>query len=212
MRTGLLSGSFPRWALTPSESGSTFPSEAVQYAEAGTLTHERTHPPEAPEPRCGSPGAPPQPRARAHLQHELTLISPHEDELSREPVTSAAAAHQEPGGGAHLGTGEACPALGGEGSSEQGSPAWARAPGHPKDRHRSCPDEVRAPSRHHRGGRFQQCWAPGQPLTECARPLWTLPRLRSPGPPLHSRSTHSLFSLSGCQRLGAWGASHTACV
>lgn len=193
MWTGLLSGTFPRWAPTPSESGSTFPSETVQYAEAGTLTHE------CPAVGPGRPppqGSRPSPGAHTHLQHELTLISPHEDELSGEPVASAAAAHQEPGGGAHLGTGEACQALGGEGSSEQGSPAWARAPGHPKDRHRSCPDEVQAPSRHHRSGRFQKCWAPGQPLTECACPLWTPPRLRSPSPPLHSRSTHSLFSLS----------------
>lgn len=134
MWTGLLSGTFPRWAPTPSESGSTFPSETVQYAEAGTLTHE------CPAVGPGRPppqGPRPSPGAHTHLQHELTLISPHKDELSGEPVASAAAAHQEPGGGAHLGTGEACPALGGEGSSEQGSPAWARAPGHPKDQHRS---------------------------------------------------------------------------
>ena len=129
MWTDLLSGTLPRWAPTPSESDSTFPSETVQYAKAGTLTHECTQPPEAPEPRWKRPGllprgpaasgaapscpAPrPGPGARTHLQHELTLVAPHEDELSGQPVASATAAHQEPGGDAHLGTGEACPALG----------------------------------------------------------------------------------------------------
>lgn len=50
--------------------------------------------------------------AHAHLQHKLTLITPHEDELPRQPVAGAAAAHQEPGGDAHLGAEEARQAWG----------------------------------------------------------------------------------------------------
>lgn len=55
-----------------------------------------------------------------HLQHELTVIPPHEDELSGQPVPRAAAAHQEPGGDTHLGTGQARLALQGKESSEWG--------------------------------------------------------------------------------------------
>lgn len=61
-------------------------------------------------------------RVPTHLQHELTLVSPHEDELSREPVAGAAAAHQEPRGDAHLGAQEARPALGVGGVIREGAP------------------------------------------------------------------------------------------
>lgn len=66
------------------------------------------------------PAPPLSPRgAHTHLQHELTLVTPHKDELSREPVAGAAAAHQEPGGDAHLGAREARQALRGKGLSER---------------------------------------------------------------------------------------------
>lgn len=89
-----------------------------------------------------------------HLQHELTLITPHEDELSGEPVAGATAAHQEPGGDTHLGAGEARVALEGEESSEQGSPAWAWAPWTHSTPSTHLAPEVQVPSRHHCSGGF----------------------------------------------------------
>lgn len=74
-----------------------------------------------PPPRAAPP-APASAGAHTHLQHELTLVSPHEDELSREPVAGAAAAHQEPRGDAHLGAHEARLALGVGGVIREGAP------------------------------------------------------------------------------------------
>lgn len=93
------------------------------------LSPPKTHGPAVgPEP-MGRPRPPPRAaplprpaRVPTHLQHELTLVSPHEDELSREPVAGAAAAHQEPRGDTHLGAQEARPALGVGGVIREGAP------------------------------------------------------------------------------------------
>lgn len=38
----------------------------------------------------------------SHLQHELAVVPPHEDHLTRQAMAGAAAAHQEPGSETHL--------------------------------------------------------------------------------------------------------------
>ena len=90
--------------------------------------------------RAGSPCPLPRPaRVPTHLQHELTLVPPHEDELSGEPVAGAAAAHQEPRGDAHLGAHEARPALGVGGVVREGILGLGPGPWAPQRPRRAWP-------------------------------------------------------------------------
>lgn len=142
-----------------------------------------------------------------HLQHELTLVPPHEDELSGQPVAGAAAAHQEPGSDAHLGAGEAAGPWG-EGVVRAGPPS----PG-PPDTPEAGPDPA-SPGFWHLHGTSAVATSRNDGIQASPSPRGPVP----PGPLLGSWSDLILWAhmrpplSSGCQGLGAWGTGHTVCM
>lgn len=129
-------------------------------------------------------------RCPAHLQHELAVLTPHEDELSREPVAGAAAAHQEPGGDAHLGA-----ALRGGWEESSGRPPAPRG----LVTHTRCPlgpGTVTAPGRgHFQITRASHAWPPA--FSRCVCPL-------EPSLAKVARSSLMCQAVSGCPRLSPW--------